>query len=329
VSHDTPLRDPRALWALTCLFGDPRVALSLASRFRTWGELRCAPVSEVVRLTQGRTPQLPSACPPLPVLPDGARALGRFDPGYPSRADVAGLPPAVVFVRGLLPPGPMVAIDGGQHPSEPALRVARRAAELTRDLDLTVVAVVSNGCGDAAIDAALARGGRILAIVPFGLGRLQVTNQLLVDRILACGGAVLSPLHPDAHRSQAGVDLCSELAVALSHALVLPEAGLVAGGGLVPAFTALRTGRYLIVTSQPVAKLSGIEAIGSMALSRTDGTSIFGGLPSVADRIAAGRTPADAVVSSDTELLAALRFGCGLTTSRPASIDDAGWVSSS
>lgn len=336
------LRSAASLWALEQLFGDRHAVLELVSRYRTWFELASAPLSAVARTTGHHPVTIPPVRPAVPKLPTGCRMVGMFDAGFPLSSDTlapttlaqddphkpagsAYVGPLVVYVFGRLPKRPGVAVIGGRHPSAEGHRVARRSAELALDEGAVPICIVTSGCGDAALDATVVRGGQAVAVIPSGADRFDATNRRLIDQIVTGRGAVISVSPPGSVSTDARLREASVTAVTLARAVVLADTGVTLDASSSGVATAFETGRYVIAMQRDDARLVGIESLGSLALTRTDGTGVFGHIPHVARRLAQGRPPADAVVSDGVELEQAIAFGCGRSTIAPPDPDADGW----
>jgi DNA processing protein len=173
-------------------------------------------------------------------------------------------PPVRLFVHGCLPRGPCVAVVGARDATPEALVFARQFA-----FDLARSGVVVSSGGAKGIDAAAHRGaldagGATLVVAPSGLAHpYPAEHAALYDEIVAKGGCHLSPFatHRVPHRSQ--FFLRNAVLVALAHALIVVEAGLISG-----ARNAARWARELgrpcfVVPSAPwnVRGLGGLQEL--------------------------------------------------------------------
>jgi len=325
-----PLRSATALWALARHYPDPADVVALAGTYATWDEMTAvSPVERARRLAI--TPiRLPAGCPPPP-LPDGCALLGRFDAGYPPWPETLTDAPPAVTCFGTPPQHRLVAIGGGDHPTTAGLTFARQAVTQTAAADqagrrLGIVAVLGSPIGDAALTAAIAAGLPPVAIATAGAAVLAATHPRWIAEVTAAGGAVLSACPPHAHMSDATRQQAARLVGTAGRVVVLAETGVTAAAGVELAAAALRARRFVIVAGHDTARQVALSDIGSLALARIDGTGLFGDIPAVADRLAAGRPPADAVVADGRQLQTAISYGCGLSTVSPASPDVDGWL---
>jgi DNA processing protein len=121
----------------------------------------------------------------------GGRIVTVDDESYPSALSQLSPPPPVLYLRGEVPAAPAVAIVGSRR----ADAYGREAAELfARSLAVAGVAVVSGfarGIDAAAHRAALAAGGRTVAVLGCGLGMdYPKGHSGLGDEIAARGALV-------------------------------------------------------------------------------------------------------------------------------------------
>lgn len=237
----TPMGQVRALVAAEQLFG--RAGLErLRGMFSTWGELAAAPPA-VLAVAVGQELAhvlVPAAPPPLPEGP--WRAVGRFDEGFPEVLREMGDPPAALWVEGVWPDGPLVAVGGSRYPSALGLQVAREAGVAAAGLGAAVVGVAGSALGDAAVSEAFRAGGRAAVVVPAGLG-VRGGHSPHVKRAAAGGGAAVSVRHPSAGWSDRAVVEAEEVAARLAGVVVVAEAGAHQSGGAGMVAAARAAGR--------------------------------------------------------------------------------------
>jgi DNA processing protein len=140
-----------------------------------------------------------------PIMVARVRALGIEvltieSPDYPGRLRLLDLPPPVLFVRGslaTLDPAQSVAIVGTRRATERGLRIAGAIGGAVSTAGAVVVSGLAVGIDGAAHAAAVACGGRTVAVLGSGHQRLYPrAHAHLADRIVAGGGAVISELAP-------------------------------------------------------------------------------------------------------------------------------------
>jgi DNA processing protein len=93
---------------------------------------------------------------------------------------------------------PTIAIVGTRAPSEAGRRLARRTAEELGRAGLCIVSGLAHGVDGAAHSGALAAGAPTIGVLGGGHRCFfPRANRALAERILASGGAVVSPFAPD------------------------------------------------------------------------------------------------------------------------------------
>lgn len=136
----------------------------------------------------------------------GIRILPQDHPSYPPLLQHLPDAPLLLYCRGELQPGDELAIGvvGSRRCSHYGIQSTRQLSYSLAAQGITLVSGLARGIDTAAHQAALAAGGRTIAIIGSGLAQLYpAENQALADAIADGKGAVLSeyPLHtrPDKH----------------------------------------------------------------------------------------------------------------------------------
>ena len=160
-------------------------------------------------------------------LAEGIAVVQRDQPDYP--AVLRGLPdaPAVLFWRGTLEPqdARAIAIVGTRRPTLRAQQTAEALAAHFAGRGWTVVSGLAAGVDALVHAAALACGGRTLAVLGSGVRVVYPpANAPLADRVLA-RGALLSESHPDAGPSASALVARNRIISGLSRAVIVVEAG--------------------------------------------------------------------------------------------------------
>lgn len=131
---------------------------------------------------------------------DGLRLVTVLDDDYPiNLRRISNLPP-FLFYRGELRRDDAfsVAVVGTRRPTSQGLRRARSMAKSLVQRGVTVLSGLARGIDTAAHEAALAGGGRTIAVLGSGILRVYPPeNQSLAEQI-AASGAVVSQFWPDA-----------------------------------------------------------------------------------------------------------------------------------
>jgi DNA processing protein len=160
-------------------------------------------------------------------LREGVQIVCRGDPLWP--ANLQGLPgmPLLFFLRGDLVPGDAraVGIVGSRRPSPHGLRQAERFAGGLAARGFTVVSGLARGIDAAAHRGALAAGGRTIAVLGSGLGRMYPREHQELARQIALRGAVLTEFPWDSPPRQFHFPHRNRLLSALSLGVLVVEAG--------------------------------------------------------------------------------------------------------
>ncbi|MCK9462651.1 MAG: DNA-processing protein DprA [Proteobacteria bacterium] len=186
--------------------------------------------------------------------PKGGRheEIRRGDPAYPRRLDALTDAPERLFVLGELPCpwGAAVGIVGSREADPPA---RRHAAEIAAALSAAGAIVVSGGArgiDTAAHEGAIEGGGRTVAVLGSGLGRLYPpANRPLFERIAGGFGAVATELPASTPPSRWSFPRRNRLIAALSDLVVVVQAPSSSG--------ALITARIAGSLGVPVAAIPG------------------------------------------------------------------------
>jgi DNA processing protein len=124
----------------------------------------------------------------------GVRVLAPDDPGFPRALAAAADAPLALYVRGTVDDrdAQAAALVGTRRPSEYGRRIARELAGRVARAGVTVVSGLARGIDAEAHSAALAAGGRTIAVQGCGLDHVYPPEHApLADRI-ASAGAMLS-----------------------------------------------------------------------------------------------------------------------------------------
>ncbi|HSL97260.1 MAG TPA: DNA-processing protein DprA, partial [Candidatus Deferrimicrobiaceae bacterium] len=195
----------------------------------------------------------------------GLRLVAAADPDFPRRLRTIDIPPPALFVRGDVAPlaaDAVVAVVGTRRPSEAGRRVASRiAAALTR-AGATVVSGLAVGIDGAAHAAVVAEGGRTVAFIGGGHGRLfPRAHARLAGAIVEAGGAVVSEYAPGTEPTKGTFPQRNRLISGSSDAVVVVEAG-ARSGALLTASWALEQGRECFVVPGPIDALASAGCLG-------------------------------------------------------------------
>ncbi len=175
---------------------------------------------------------------------DGLRLLTLLDPGYPENLRSVHDRPPFVFVAGQLQARDArgVAVVGTRGASDRGLRNARAIAEHLVDADYTVVSGLAAGIDAAAHTAALAHGGRTVAVIGTGLRRAYPAQNADLQRRIAAECAVISQFWPDAPPTRRSFPMRNAVMSGFALATVVVEASHTSGARM-QARLALEHGR--------------------------------------------------------------------------------------
>jgi len=175
---------------------------------------------------------------------EGMRLTTVLDAGYPNNLRGVHDRPPFVFISGALVPadGRAIAVVGSRVASPHGVWAARAIAEHLVDQRYTVVSGLAAGIDNAAHTAALARGGRTLAVIGTGLRRCYPPQHTDLQRRIAAECAVISQFWPEAPPSRRSFPMRNAVMSGLSLATVVVEASLTSGSRI-QARLALEHGR--------------------------------------------------------------------------------------
>jgi DNA processing protein len=168
------------------------------------------------------------------------------DPDYPPLLRATHDPPLVLYVWGTLRPGEgqqSLAIVGARAATPAGLALARSLGRDLGQAGLVIVSGLARGVDAAAHLGALDGGGRTVAVLGSGLGRLYPEeNAALAERITFSGGAVVSEFSLDTPPYKGHFPRRNRIIAGWGAAVVVVEAGQ-RSGALVTARLALDEGR--------------------------------------------------------------------------------------
>ncbi|MGC4805267.1 DNA-processing protein DprA [Micromonospora sp. DT233] len=181
---------------------------------------------------------------------EGITVRAFFDDDYPAQLrDIREMPP-LLFARGDLRPDPRaIAVVGSREASDRGIEIARSVATSLAARDVTVVSGLAKGVDTAAHQAALAAGGRTVAVIGTGIHRhYPAVNRGLQEHI-ADVGLVISQFWPDAAPTKQSFPMRNAVMSGYAAATVVVEAG-ERSGARIQARLALQHGRPVVLTSQ-------------------------------------------------------------------------------
>jgi len=191
----------------------------------------------------------------------GYRMIGILDPDYPARLREIHQAPPFLFAAGeLRTDDPAIAVVGSRNASERGLSIATAIADELARRDVTVLSGLAAGIDAAAHTAALAAGGRTVAIIGTGINKqYPAANRALQQQIVEAG-LVLSQFWPDAPPQQHNFLMRNAVMSGYGRATVVVEAG-EKSGARAQARMAVEHGRPVILTDHVVATNEWAKAL--------------------------------------------------------------------
>ena len=245
----------------------------------------------------------------------GLRVVTVDDPAYPSRLAAIDLPPHLLFVDGdpmALEPEYAVAVVGTRRASNAGRALASRVAAALTAAGASVVSGLAIGIDGAAHAATLDAGGRTVAVIGGGHGRLYPrAHARLAEAITAGGGAVVSELAPDLAPTTGTFPRRNRIISGLADATVVIEAP-ARSGALITASWALEQGRDCFLVPGPI---DDPAHAGCLAFLREfpGGARIVAGVPQLIEDLGLATRPNGA---GATRLAGATLLDLGETAAR-------------
>ena len=240
--------------------------------------------------------------------------ISLLDTKYPEYLGQIDSPPKDLYVRGVLPTEPMIAVIGTRRPSQYGRDVTYRlAADLAR-AGFVIVSGLAYGLDAVAHRAALDVGGKTVAVLANGLDTVYpVSHAALATEIIASGGAIVSEqiegTPPLKHHFVARNRIVSGLCLA-----VLVTEATTKSGTLITATFANNQNRLVMaipgnITSERAAGPNNLIKSGALAV--TDVIDVLNALNFESGAVAA--TPVRAASASEAKILDLLSQGINAT----------------
>ncbi|MGX2996097.1 DNA-processing protein DprA [Streptomyces sp. JNUCC 64] len=178
---------------------------------------------------------------------EGMRLVTILDEDYPLYLRLVHQRPPFVFLRGTPVEDDLrVAVVGTREPTAEGVAHARAIAGGLAARGVTVVSGLAAGIDTAAHDAALAVGGRTVAVIGTGLRRAYPARNARLQEEIARRGLVVSQFWPDAPPSKTSFPLRNAVMSGYSLATVVVEAAYRSGARM-QARLALEHGRRVFL----------------------------------------------------------------------------------
>jgi len=178
----------------------------------------------------------------------GERFVSVLDADYPTQLRDIHQVPAFLFARGTLTPDDRaVSVVGSRKAGDAGLRMAGNLARALVDRGITVLSGLAAGIDAAAHSAALAAGGRTVAIIGTGITRSYPAGNRALQEQISSDGLVLSQFWPDAPPTRQSFPMRNAVMSGYGFASVIVEAG-EQSGARIQARMAVEHGRPVILT---------------------------------------------------------------------------------
>ncbi len=184
-----------------------------------------------------------------------------LDPGYPTRLRGIHQAPPVLFTRGsMVQDEPAVSVVGSRKASERGLGIAAAVARELVSRRITVISGLAVGIDTAAHRAALAAGGRTVAVIGTGINKVYPAENRDLQEKIATRGLVVSQFLPDAPPQKHHFPMRNATMSGYGLATVVVEAG-EHSGARGQARIAVEHGRPVILTDAVVERNEWARAL--------------------------------------------------------------------
>jgi DNA processing protein len=191
----------------------------------------------------------------------GARLVTILDGDYPTGLRGVHQAPPVLFTRGtLIADDRAVSVVGSRQASGRGLAIAADVAHGLVSAGLTVAAGLAAGIDTAAHRAALADGGRTVAVIGTGINRAYPPQNRDLQEEIAARGLLLSQFWPDTPPQRQNFLLRNATMSGYGLATVVVEAG-EHSGARAQARMALEHGRPVILTGLVAGRTEWARAL--------------------------------------------------------------------
>ncbi|MBI4032348.1 DNA-protecting protein DprA [Candidatus Berkelbacteria bacterium] len=173
----------------------------------------------------------------------GVTFLTVEDEAYPALLKEIAVPPAVLYVRGVIPAGPAIAVVGTRKMTTYGKRATDDLVSVLARTGITIVSGLALGVDGAAHRATLAAKGRTVAVLPSGIDAVYpASHRFLANEIIKQAGAVITEFPPGTAALQHHFPVRNRIIAGMSQATVVIEAA-IQSGSLLTARSALEANR--------------------------------------------------------------------------------------
>jgi DNA processing protein len=178
----------------------------------------------------------------------GIRMISVLDPEYPSNLRMIHQRPPVLFLHGATDErdATSVAVVGTRQASTRGLEQASELAAGLAERDVPVISGLAAGIDTAAHTAALAAGGRTVAVIGTGIDRVYPAQNAQLQEKIAAKGLILSQFLPGSPPTKTSFPMRNAVMSGYALATVVVEAAYRSGARM-QARLALQHGRHVFL----------------------------------------------------------------------------------
>ncbi|MDQ5890147.1 MAG: processing protein [Candidatus Dependentiae bacterium] len=187
---------------------------------------------------------------------NNVRTLLLMDDDYPELLRHLGAPPVVLWVRGELPrSGTACALVGSRDATHYGKRVVQMLVPALVAQGIVTVSGGARGIDGWVHDETIKAGGKTLVVMGCGLAHTYPPEHAdLFERVVASGGALVSPFPPHTEPSRWSFPVRNRLIAGLATACIVVQAA-AKSGALITASHALEENREVGAVPGPIDEL--------------------------------------------------------------------------
>ncbi len=202
----------------------------------------------------------------------GIEILSIASPYYPKQLRNISDPPAILYIKGNINSlkGDMVALVGTRTPTLPAQKATQYVAEQFVHRGYTIISGLARGIDTVAHQAALAAGGKTIAVLAGGLGHVYpIENTLLAQEIIQQEGLLISEVPIETPITRGHFAARNRIQSGLAFG-VCPIQGSPSSGTLHTIKAAIRYNRLLFYPKQDHLEAANpVESLIQQAMNKT------------------------------------------------------------
>jgi DNA processing protein len=171
-----------------------------------------------------------------------AHIVSYWDPDYPAELKTIHDPPALLYIRGVIPPVDALAVVGSRKASNPGIDLTARICLDIAQLGIVIVSGLARGIDSAAHRAALEADGLTIAVLGCGIDRIYPPEHDRLFHQIIASGAIISEYPPGTDPLPGHFPGRNRIISGLSKGVLIVEAAHKSGS-LITADFALEQGR--------------------------------------------------------------------------------------